>query len=169
MELSRILVVQHHEHLPVDQSTYCKTLGWIFSVRSFMKSSRLVVVQYHENLFIWPIWGNPWAKTCISETTEWIFSIQSSVEFSWLVVMQNHGHLHIWPIWACSWLPILPIWAYPWARMHISQTSVWIFSGQSSMEYGPVTMIAPVSGHQVRCIPWVQMGTFNKEIVFYVD
>ena len=27
-------------------------------------------------------------------------------------------------------------------------------------------MIVRASGHQVRCIPWVQMGTFNKEIVF---
>ena len=27
-------------------------------------------------------------------------------------------------------------------------------------------MIVPSSGHQVRCIPWVQMGTFNKEIRF---
>ena len=27
-------------------------------------------------------------------------------------------------------------------------------------------MIVPASGHQVRCIPWVQMGTFNKEIGF---
>ena len=25
-------------------------------------------------------------------------------------------------------------------------------------------MIVPASGHQVRCIAWVQMGTFNKEI-----
>ena len=30
-------------------------------------------------------------------------------------------------------------------------------------------MIVPASGHQVRCIPWVQMGTFDKEIGFYVD
>ena len=29
-----------------------------------------------------------------------------------------------------------------------------------------MTMIVPASGHQVRCIPWVQMGTFNKEIGF---
>ena len=29
-------------------------------------------------------------------------------------------------------------------------------------------MIVPASGHQVRCIPWVQMGTFNKEIVFFM-
>ena len=36
-------------------------------------------------------------------------------------------------------------------------------------QYGPVTMIVPASGHQVRCIPWVQMGTFNKEIGFFVD
>ena len=34
------------------------------------------------------------------------------------------------------------------------------------VQYGPVTMIVPASGHQVRCIPWVQMGTFNKEIGF---
>ena len=34
------------------------------------------------------------------------------------------------------------------------------------VQYGPVTMIVPASGHQVRCIPWVQMGTFNKEISF---
>ena len=27
-------------------------------------------------------------------------------------------------------------------------------------------MIVPASGHQVRCIPWVQMGTLNKEIGF---
>ena len=33
-------------------------------------------------------------------------------------------------------------------------------------QYGPVTMIVPASGHQVRCIPWVQMSTFNKEIGF---
>ena len=29
-------------------------------------------------------------------------------------------------------------------------------------------MIVPASGHQVRCIPWVKMGTFNKEIVFFM-
>ena len=29
-----------------------------------------------------------------------------------------------------------------------------------------MTMIVPASGHQVRCIPWVQMSTFKKEIVF---
>ena len=27
-------------------------------------------------------------------------------------------------------------------------------------------MIVPASGHQVHYIPWVQMGTFNKEIGF---
>ena len=27
-------------------------------------------------------------------------------------------------------------------------------------------MIVPASGHQVPCITWVQMGTFNKEIDF---
>ena len=34
---------------------------------------------------------------------------------------------------------------------------------------GPVTMIVPASGHQVRCISWVQMGTFKKELGFNVD
>ena len=29
-------------------------------------------------------------------------------------------------------------------------------------------MIVPASGHQVRCIPWVQMGTFDKEIGFFM-
>ena len=29
-------------------------------------------------------------------------------------------------------------------------------------KYGSVTMIVPASGHQVCCVPWVQMGTFNK-------
>ena len=27
-------------------------------------------------------------------------------------------------------------------------------------------MIVPAPGHRVRCIPWVQMGTFNKKIGF---
>ena len=29
-------------------------------------------------------------------------------------------------------------------------------------------MTVPASGHQVRCIPWVRMGTFNKEIGFKI-
>ena len=29
-------------------------------------------------------------------------------------------------------------------------------------------MIVPASDHQVRCIPWVQMGTFNKDISFFM-
>ena len=41
-----------------------------------------------------------------------------------------------------------------------------IYAVFKNYEYGPVTMIAPASGHQVRCIPWVHMGTFNKEIGF---
>ena len=34
------------------------------------------------------------------------------------------------------------------------------------MEYGPMTMIIPASGHQVRCPLRVQMDTFNKKIDF---
>ena len=33
-------------------------------------------------------------------------------------------------------------------------------------QYGPVTMIVSASGHQIRCLPWVQMGTFNKKFGF---
>ena len=29
-------------------------------------------------------------------------------------------------------------------------------------------MIVPAPGHQVRCISWVQMGTFNKEIGLWI-
>ena len=29
-------------------------------------------------------------------------------------------------------------------------------------------MIVPASDHQVRCIPWVQMGIFNKEMRFFM-
>ena len=29
-------------------------------------------------------------------------------------------------------------------------------------QYDPVTMIVPASSHQVRCILWVQMGTFQQ-------
>ena len=39
-------------------------------------------------------------------------------------------------------------------------------SAKDIPQYGPVTMIVPASRHQVRCIPWVQMGAFNKEIGF---
>ena len=53
------------------------------------------------------------------------------------------------------------------AKMH---DELWmdseIHKGAWATEYGPVTMIVPASGHQVRCIPWVQMGTFDKEIGF---
>ena len=34
------------------------------------------------------------------------------------------------------------------------------------LQYGPLTMILPASGHQVRCIPWLPMGTLNKEMGF---
>ena len=37
-------------------------------------------------------------------------------------------------------------------------------AGTVKTKYGPMTMIVPASDHQVRCIRWVQMGTFNKEI-----
>ena len=42
----------------------------------------------------------------------------------------------------------------------------WVNSAWHVGKYGPVTMIAPASGHQVHCIPWVQMGTFNRDQLF---
>ena len=47
------------------------------------------------------------------------------------------------------------------------QVSVCIL--QTRVYLGPVTMIVPASGYQIRCIPWVQMDTFNKGVGFYVD
>ena len=40
---------------------------------------------------------------------------------------------------------------------------------ESFDQKGPVTMIVPASGHQVRCIPWVQMAHLTKRSAFYVD
>ena len=37
---------------------------------------------------------------------------------------------------------------------------------RSLSPYGPVTMIVLASGHQVCCMPWMQMGAFNKEVGF---
>ena len=53
-----------------------------------------------------------------------------------------------------------PIW-YFWIVCDVTCDTL-----VTPFQYGPVTMIIPASGHQVRCIPWVQMGTFNKEISF---
>ena len=36
------------------------------------------------------------------------------------------------------------------------------------IQYGPVTMIVPASGHQVSCIRWVQMGTFNNQLFMWI-
>ena len=64
------------------------------------------------------------------------------------------------PIWTSIWQPtdILAI-TLPWCRNIITALL-------SCHKYDPVTMIVPASGHQVHYIPWVQMGTFNKEIGF---
>ena len=53
------------------------------------------------------------------------------------------------------------ITAFPRASKFTAESLI-----QHIAEYGPVTMIVPASGHQVRCIPWVEIGTFNKEIGF---
>ena len=51
----------------------------------------------------------------------------------------------------------------------VLSNSLIIFLGYSLSlldQYGPVTMIVPASDHQVRSRPWVQRGTFNREIGF---
>ena len=55
-------------------------------------------------------------------------------------------------------------WISPWIRLLSNKLDIDFHIIVS--QYSPVTMIVPTSGHQVRCIPWVQMGTFNKEIGF---
>ena len=49
-----------------------------------------------------------------------ISSVRSSMELSKLAVMQNYIHLPIWPIWA-----------FPWAKMHITLTARCIFAVRS--------------------------------------
>ena len=51
---------------------------------------------------------------------------------------------------------------------HDSELVLPEYSGLGNRQYGPMRMIIPASGHQVRCIPWVQMGTFNKEIGIFM-
>ena len=53
-----------------------------------------------------------------------------------------------------------------WLNKATSQYSQEPMSYTAHTKYGPVTMIVPATGHQVRCISWVQMGTFNEEIGF---
>ena len=54
-----------------------------------------------------------------------------------------------------------------WSHLHYAaRPSLTPPYNNGNNQYGPVTMIVLASGHQVRCIPWVQMGTFNKEIGF---
>ena len=54
----------------------------------------------------------------------------------------------------------------PKLALKVSILGASAMEGGSMFQYGPVTMIVPASGYQVRCMPWVQMGAFNKEISF---
>ena len=56
-------------------------------------------------------------------------------------------------------------------RRHISLSDSYICVDQHASVclwpwHRSVTMTVSASGHQVRCIPWVQMGIFNKKIGF---
>ena len=55
------------------------------------------------------------------------------------------------------------------ADMHFHETwnrgNLHYFS-YNQCQIGPVIMIVQASDNQVRCIPWVQMATLNKEIGF---
>ena len=75
----------------------------------------------------------------------------NDTEMEWY---NNQGECYVW-------LSSFAGWSH-WVKIHMGWP-LW------SSKFGLVTMIVPASGHQVRCIPWVQMGTFNKEIGFYVD
>ena len=96
VELSRPVVVQHHDHLPIcsmwagqwaknvsnlvpavpdlAECILCESAGQIFSFWNFLELSRLVDVQRYGQLPIWPIWACPWTITHISENTGLIFS-----------------------------------------------------------------------------------------------
>ena len=105
--------------LPNLRNPYLCNRWWIFSIRSSVELSRPVGVHRHGHMPICPIWACPWAKnlsnlpqiqsrlcgTHISETAGWIYPIQSFMDLSRPVVVQRP-----------SYLPIYPIWAYPWAK-----------------------------------------------------
>ena len=86
----------------------------------------------------------------------------------------KHSHRYVdyytvlaWWHWDCQWginngLQLSGITFFKLTGLNIG----WDWDCLSHNKYGPVTMIVPASDHQVRCIPWVQMGTFNKEIGF---
>ena len=65
-------------------------------------------------------------------------------------------------------------WCWGWVKWtlrnkvqwHLKHNAKQIVQENAFEKYRPVTMTVPASGHQVRCIPWVRMGTFNKEIGF---
>ena len=108
-----------------------------------------------------------------SNNSEFLIKLQ---QFSYkeihLKMMSAKWHLSclgcvnsLWPNPAIWWNAKLS-WLTSWVVVSQLSLHYQTLSWSTSFEYGPVTMIVPVSGHQVRCIPWVQMGTFNKEIGF---
>ena len=111
-----------------------------------MELSRPVVVHYRDHLPICPIWVCPWAKnlsnlpqigyrlcgTHVSD--EWIYPIQSFMDLSWPVVVQCYSYL---PYLGLPMGQKLVKSGSTWARFcrtHISETAVWIYTIQSSME-----------------------------------
>ena len=91
-------------------------------------------------------------------------------QYCWLIVTQHiNQQMPTCDNWQCAWR-VTHEWRFycnyfEMRRECNSYQSRYSLQCRALMnQYGPVTMIVPASGHQVRCIPWVQMGTFNKEI-----
>ena len=78
---------------------------------SFTHSTHIYMGLYNGwNAYLWSYWR--------------IFSVRSSMELSFIVVVQRHGHLPIWLTWA-----------FPYAKVHICETALWIYSAYISVEF----------------------------------
>ena len=122
------------------------------AARSMYYEQRLLFIVMHRNRHV---------VTVNNDASIWYFTVWPVFTYHWANKIKCESHIRrvymslVWPIICQSihcdfWIN----WVYI--------LSVFVVHS----EYGLVTMIVPASGHQVRCTPWVQIGTFNKEIGF---
>ena len=122
------------------------------------------VLEYYEMLY--KVYNKVYNVRCM---VYWIYLVPNAT---------RNGNCMTWKYFSASMIlcaeNLLVASGFPTQRANntevmISLSLAWImFSTNNQVvgEYGPVTIIVPASGHQVHCIPWVQMGTFNKRIGF---
>ena len=77
----------------------------------------------------------------------------------------THGKRR-WDLGLDRYIKIIKLTAVPLCTIDIPYVALPVDLWGFYCEYSTVTMIVPASGHQIHCIPWVEMATFNKEIGF---